>query len=504
MKKFYITTPIYYVNALPHIGTAYTTMVADTLARYWRMRGAETFFLTGTDENSQKNVEAAQKAGENDIKTYLDRMAATWQQTFDSLAITNDYFIRTTEERHKKGVEKFWKAVEANGDIYQGTYEGFYCDGCEAFVMEGELENGDCPHHKKPPRKLTEKNYFFRLTKYREALLQHIGNHPEFVQPESRRNEVVSYIKNFMEDVSITRETMKWGIPVPGDPEQVIYVWFDALLNYITAVGYGTDEDRFKKYWPAELQLVGKDIIKFHCALWPAMLMSAGLPLPKTVFAHGFFTVNGEKISKSLGNAIDPLEIVKQHGLDALRYYFLRDLHFGEDGDFSTERLAKRYETELANELGNLVYRVLSMTEKYFAGKIPSVVVDGEVAAWGAYEGAMESLRFHDAVDAIWSVIRDANKMIDETKPWKLASSDPERLPAVLYKLLETIRHVGWMLMPIMPETSQRIFVSIGIEDAVAKMNYEDAKKWGGLTEGGKIVKGEPLFPKKSGGDLNP
>jgi methionyl-tRNA synthetase len=500
--KFYLTTPIFYVNDKPHIGHAYTTMICDTLARYWRMRGVETFFLTGTDENSQKNVEAAEGVGEKDTQKYVDRMSALWRSTFDSLAITNNDFIRTTEERHKKGVEKFWKAVEAKGDIYQGTYEGWYCDGCESFIADNEVADDRCPIHKKPLKRLKEKNYFFKLSNYREALLKHIEEHPEFVQPESRRNEVVSYIKNFMEDLSISRETMKWGIPVPGDSEQVIYVWFDALLNYITAMGYGTDEKNFEQWWPAELQVVGKDILKFHCAIWPAMLMAAGVPLPKGVFAHGFFTINGEKMSKSLGNFIDPLDIVKQYDLDTLRYYFLRDLPFGEDGDFSTERLAARYETELANDLGNLVHRVLSMTEQYLSGKVPQQAV-GEVKVWHAYDEAMEELRPHDAVAAVWAVVRDANKLVGAEKPWELAKNDTERLGQVLYKLLETLRHIAWMLIPILPETSNRIFVALGISDQTNELSYADAKTWGKLPEGAIITKGDPLFPKKELGIRN-
>lgn len=497
MNKFFLTTPIYYVNAKPHIGHAYTTIIADALARYHRMRGEDTFFLTGTDEHSQKNAEAAEKAGEA-VQAYVDRVSAVWQTTFDGLEITNDDFIRTSEERHKVAVKKFWQVVkERDADnIYLGTYKGWYCVGCEAFKTETELEDGACPIHKKPASQIEEKNYFFRLTKYREALLNHIEAHPEFVQPESRRSEIKSYIKDFMTDVSITRQSVKWGIPVPDDQSQVIYVWFDALINYLTAAGYGNDEEKFQRYWPADVHLVGKDIIKFHCALWPAMLMAAGLPLPRQVFAHGYFTVNGEKMSKSLGNVVDPQDIVKDYDLDTLRYYLLRDIPFGEDGDFSFERLAARYEGELANELGNLVHRVLSMTEKYFDNRTPKVVT-GKITAWEAYDQAMENLHPHEAIAAVWSVVREANKFVDDEAPWKLAKNNPARLEEVIYILLEMLRHIAWMLYPLLPDTSEKILSALGIGDQTGHLTYEEAKKWGGLKAGTKIQKGEPLFPKK-------
>jgi len=504
MNKFYITTPIYYVNDKPHIGHAYTTIVADVLARYWRLRGSEVIFLTGTDENSQKNVEAAEKAGE-EVKSYIDRMSAVWQETWDSLGLTNDDFIRTTEDRHHKAVEEFWKRVEKSGDIYLGKYEGWYCVGCEAFVIESELNNGNCPIHKKPAERYEQENFFFKLTKYREALLKYIEENPYFIQPVARRNEITNYIKDFMQDVSISRQSTKWGIPVPAtelttkddkNKTQAIYVWFDALINYLSGVGFGTDEEKFEKFWPADLHLVGKDIIKFHCALWPAMLMSAKLELPKHVFAHGFFTINGDKISKSLGNAIDPVELANEYGIDAIRYYLLKDIHFGEDGDFSNERLKARYENELANDLGNLLHRVLSMTEKYTEGKIPAKS-NGEIKTWNDYDQALEEFRLHDSLEAVWSVIRDANKLIEQSKPWELAKTDLKKLNEILYNLLETLRHVGWMLLPIMPETAQKILNSLGLDEAELKKTYEQAKEWGGLPENGIIMKGEPLFPKK-------
>jgi methionyl-tRNA synthetase len=431
-------------------------------------------------------------------------MAAVWEQTFDSLGLTHNRFIRTTEADHKAAVEKFWKAVEAKGDIYQGTYEGLYCQGCEAFVTETELVDGKCAIHKKEPVKLVEKNYFFRLTKYRDALLEHIGLHPEFIQPEARRNEVLSYIREFMTDVSISRETMRWGISVPGDESQRIYVWFDALINYISGVGYGdkgaegTRDREFGFWWPADVHLVGKDIIKFHCALWPAMLLSAGLPLPKTVFAHGYFTVDGEKMSKSLGNVIDPLEVVKQYNNDTLRYFLLREIPFGEDGNFSRDRLKQRYEGDLANELGNLVHRVLSMTEQYTEGKVPHVA-DGFIAgAWPAYHLAMEELRFHDALAVVWSLVRQANQFVEQQAPWQLAKmGEKKMLEDTLYVLLETLRHLAWMLYPFMPLSAERMFEQLGLESPKEfTQSFESAWVWGELKPGILIKKGDPLFPK--------
>lgn len=498
-NSFYVTTPIYYVNDKPHIGHAYSTIAADILARYHRMLGQDVFFLTGTDENSQKNIDAAKKAGEEDIQKYLDKMSALWQETWDSLGITNDAFIRTTEERHKIGVEKFWAAAFENGDIYQGLYEGLYCVGCEEYKKEDDLIDGKCPIHKTVPQTLSENNYFFRLTKYREQLLAHIDAHPEFVQPTSRRNEVRSYIDKFMSDVSVSRETIKWGIPVPTDETQRIYVWFDALINYLTGVGYGSDEKTFDQFWPANVQIVGKDIIKFHCALWPAMLLSAGLELPKTVFAHGFFTIDGEKISKSLGNAIDPVELSQEFSVDVVRYFLMREISFGEDGDFARHRLEERYNGELANELGNLVNRVLTMVEKYCDGVVPEKTDGFLSAAWPTYRQALEELRFHDALNVTWQVVRDANQFIEQQAPWTLAKmGEKAMLDKTMYALLESLRHIAWMLLPFMPTTAEKIFGQLGL-NAPKEWNqsFENAWVWGGMEPGHKILKGEPLFPRR-------
>ncbi len=496
MKKFYVTTPIYYVNDKPHIGHAYTTIAADVISRWHRMQGEDVYFLTGTDENSQKNVEAAEAAGEKDIKKFIDKMSAIWSETWDSLNLTNDDFIRTTEKRHLKAVEKFFNAVNEKGDIYKGKYEGWYCTGCEAFVTENDLVDGKCPTHQTKVEKIKETNYFFKLTKYRDKLLKYIEENPDFIQPKTRRNEVVSYIKEFMTDVSISRESIKWGISLPIDNTQVIYVWFDALINYISALGYGNDEEKFEKFWPADLHLVGKDIIKFHCALWPAMLMSAGLPLPKKIFAHGFFTVDGDKISKSLGNAIDPVDLSKIYGIDSVRYYLLREISFGEDGAFSMDRLRERYDNDLANELGNLLHRVLGMTEKYLDAKVPKKTGE-DIENWPLIIDSMNQLNFTRALDEIWEVVREANRFIDQEKPWELSKIDEERLASVLYILLETLRNLGWMLQPIMPQIGEEIWLQLGIDwEKEKEMDFKKAIKWGRLKPGTEIKKGEPLFPR--------
>ncbi len=522
--KFTLTTPIYYVNDKPHIGHAYTTIAADALARFHRLRGDDVFFLTGTDENSQKNVQAMEKAGESDLVAYLDRMANTWKSTWAELGISIDDFIRTTEPRHLAGVERFWRAVEASGDLEKRTYTGLYCTGCEGFKVESDLVQGKCPlHPNKELDQVAEENWFFALSKYRDDLLAYVDAHPEFIQPEARRNEIRSYIAQFMTDVSVSREVKKVsvGIPVPGDDSQRIYVWFDALLNYMTAVGYGTDEARFARYWPADLHLVGKDIIKFHCALWPAMIMSAakhdpmlrnadGSPkLPKMVFAHGFFTLAGQKISKSLGNAVDPRELAPGIGFDAVRYFLLREIAFGEDGDFSKERLMERYGADLANTLGNLVNRVVAMSRKYCDG-VPKV--DGAAplpieTSWHAAEdlpelktevdAGFEHARPDQALEAIWKSLFQANKFIEETQPFKLVKEQPEATAQVLYAVLEAIRWYAWMVTPVMPETARKIFAQLGLDaDAEYAKGWDAGLKWGGLPPGAPLPEPKPLFPR--------
>ncbi|PIP18180.1 MAG: methionine--tRNA ligase [Parcubacteria group bacterium CG23_combo_of_CG06-09_8_20_14_all_35_9] len=501
LKKFYVTTAIDYVNAAPHIGHAYEKICADAIARWRRLNGDDVFFLIGTDENAKKNVEAALAAGMKDIQKYVDQMSAKWQVTWDSLGIINNDFIRTTEVRHKQGVKKFFKKVYENGDIYKGEYEGFYCVECEAFITERDLVDGKCPIHRKEPEKIKEENYFFRLTKYKDDLLEYIKDNPDFIQPETRKNEVLSYIENYLEDISISRPSKGWGIALPIDSTQVIYVWFDALINYLTGLGFGGDDKNFQKYWPADIHLVGKDIIKFHCALWPAMLFSAGLKLPKKIFAHGFLTIDGEKISKSRGNIIDPIEVANKYGIDAVRYFLFREIPFGQDGDFSLERLKERYNGDLANGLGNLTSRVLAIAEKHkiksMKYKVRNEKFEKEVGeTWREYEESLEKLEFHGALGATWQFISFCDGYIEENKPWELAKKDVEKLTRVLYNLLEALRHIAWMIRPFMPETSDKIWEGLGILDLEKKKSLKETQKWGGLKPGTKIIKDEPLFPR--------
>lgn len=476
MKKFYVTTPIYYVNDKPHIGTVYTTIVADVLARLHRQLGDEVMFLTGTDENSLKSIEGAKKAGMKDIQEYVTGMSSTFRETFLALGLSFDRFIRTTSNEHKKAVELFYKKVKDKGDIYKGFYEGLYCRGCEAFITESDLVDGKCPFHpNKEPEKIREENLFFRASAYRDQLLEHIDKNPSFVQPASRKNEIVNYIKDHFTDVSITRQSMEWGIPAPDESGQVLYVWFDALLNYLSGVGFGLDQDKFSKFWPADVQLVGKDIIKFHCALWPAMLLSAGLPLPRTVYAHGFYTVNGQKIGKSNNNTIDPLDLKKDYPFDTIRYFLLREIPFGEDGDFSFERLKIRYESDLANDYGNLVMRFAAMTEKYLNGIVEPI---SHATVKDAALKLFVDLKFSDGLELVWKRISWANKEIDSQKPWVLAKEEKtSEIRELLGKIRFTIQDATEALQCIMPETAKKVLE---------------------IVNQGKIVAvAEPIFPKK-------
>lgn len=457
-ERFYITTPIYYVNDKPHIGHTYTTVAADVLARYHRQKGDETFFLAGVDENAQKNVEVAREKGK-DVKEYVDEMAAVWRETWLTLGISFDRFIRTTSPEHINASAMFFNRVYEKGDIYLGDYEGLYCVGCEEFKTESDLdEQGHCPDHKKKPEVIKEKNYFFKLSKYRQPLLEHIEKNPNFILPEKRRNEVVNYIREHMTDISISRQAMEWGITLPIDDDHKIYVWFDALLNYFSGIGYGQDEIKFNKFWPANVQLVGKDIIKFHCALWPAMLMSAEFPLPKTVFAHGFFTIDGDKISKTIGNVVDPVQLQKEYPFDAVRYFLLREIPFGEDGDFSFDRLKERYNADLANDLGNLVQRTLSMIRQYLDGTIDREQKHVSPVTFEKVGVYLDAFKFENALQEIWQGVTWANKFIDTEKPWELnKAGEHEKLAEVLARLHSIIKEIAVALDPFMPQTSKKI-----------------------------------------------
>ncbi|MDP2656681.1 MAG: methionine--tRNA ligase [bacterium] len=503
-KTFYITTPIYYVNDKPHIGHAYTSITGDVLARYHRMKGDQVFFLMGVDENSQKNVEAFEKSGCETLEQYLGIQAAIWQQAWDSINITNDGFIRTTEERHKIGVYKFFDLVNKKGDIYKGLYKGYYCNGCEEFIKQSDLLDGEiCAMHKKKVETIEEENYFFSASKYKDALLAHIEKNPDFIQPISRRNEVVNYIKDHFGDVSISRhfQVAKCGIPLPIDPDHAIYVWFDALINYLTGIGYGTDDEAFDVLWPASMHIVGKDILKFHCALWPAMLMSAGLPLPEKVFAHGFFTIDGDRIGKSLGNAIDPVELSRTYGVDTVRYFLMREIPFGEDGDFSFERLKERYESDLAKGLGNFASRVLTLAEKVDEKSLDDITgLDDEEAqqmivnAWEQYAIGIEKVALDDVLKTVWECLRWGDKYIEQNKPWALAKEDPEHFAQTMVLLLEVLRHISAMVYPFLPETAEKLWKLLDIESLERSHSSAQLIKWipGAVT---KPTKGVPLFP---------
>ncbi len=451
MDRFYVTTPIYYVNDKPHIGHAYTTIVADMLARSRRAYGEDVCFLTGTDEFAQKTVDAAKKAGE-ETQAYADRMAAIWRSTWEKLGISNTDFIRTTEPRHMEVVQEVWRRVQAAGDIYKGQYQGLYCKGCEAFKNEDELTDGLCPEHKTKPELVSEENYFFRLSKYQKRLLDFYDTQSDFVTPAYRLNEVRSFVAAGLEDISISREKRSWGIPVPDDPGQVIYVWFDALVNYISAVGIEGWEAH-----PADAHVMAKDIIRFHAVIWPAMLMSAGLPLPGQVVVHGFFTVNGVKISKSLGNVIDPLDIAKKYGTDALRYFLLREIPFGEDGDFSEAKAGERYRSDLANGLGNFAARVLTLAEKEeLACALPSHEFEERIAEMKRIVHAkMGEYRFSEALAAVWAAIAFGDRYMEEKKAWGIKDEAKRRL--VLCNLTLLLESVAEALVPFLPDAAAKI-----------------------------------------------
>ena len=504
-KTFYITTPIYYVNDVPHIGHAYTTIAADTLSRWHKAGGEKTWFLTGTDEHGQKIQAAAEKRGITP-KELCDEVVQNFQKLWKVLNIRNDDFIRTTDDRHEKVVQEVFRRLMAQGDIYKGEYEGWYCVPCETYVPEAQMgENQTCPDCHRALTKMTEETYFFKLSKFAEPLLKYYEENPDAIMPRSRYNEVISFIKGGLHDQSVSRTTLKWGIPLPGDEKHVIYVWFDALINYLSALGFPEKGAAWETFWPSVHHLVGKDIIKFHCVIWPAMLMALGVNPPVRVFAHGWWTVEGAKMSKSVGNVVDPFEMAELYGIDPFRYFVLREVPFGNDGDFSELALVQRINSDLANDLGNLLSRTLQMIDKYRSSVLPmeykATELDKEVEAMAArtlaeMEELIERFAFDDALKTLWAFISRSNKYIDETEPWKLGrEGDVERLDAVLRTLWESLRLAAVLAAPFMPDTAAKMWDQLGLSGD--PLDGGRAKwVWGRLDGPVTVRKGAILFPR--------
>lgn len=500
MKKesYYVTTPVYYVNGDPHLGHAYTTLAADTLARNNRLLGKDVFFLTGTDEHGQKIEKAAKEEGTSP-KEFVDEFSDSFKSLFEELGITYDKFIRTTSKHHAKAVKHLYKQIKKDGDIYKGKYEGLYCVECESYKTEKDLENGKCPIHNKEPTELEEESYFFRLSNYEDELLEFFEKDPNFISPKGRKQELINKIEEGLEDISISRKNVEWGIPLPDDPEHTFWVWFDALSNYLSGVGYPDNKEKFEKYWPADLHLIGKDIQWHHMVIWPALLMSANIELPDKIYSHGWLTIKGEKMSKSTGASVDPLKVKEEYGLDPLRYFLFSSVSFGKDAEFTEEDLRKAYNKELADELGNLVNRTVALTEKYY---------DGEIPYWGGRTGLEEkvksklnkvpdlinNLKLSRALSNIFKSVRISNKYLSKKEPWNIEDRKSDKVRKIISSLNESVALIGNHLYPFMPETSEEI-----LDIYKREIESYDDLKWGEITQNREIKKERIiLFPKVS------
>ncbi len=506
---FYVTTPIYYVNDVPHLGHAYTTVIADFIARFRRMQGRHVHFLTGTDEHGQKVLRTAEEKGITP-KEWTDQIVPRWTEVWTALQISNDDFIRTTEARHEGPVQRFVQDLYDKGEIYLGEYEGLYCVGCEGFKTPDDLVDGKCPLHGTVPEAVKEENYFFKLSKYIEPLIELYERDERAVMPDTRRNEILGKLRQGVEDLSISRVSFDWGVPVPWDPRHVIYVWVDALQNYITAIGYGADDVRFKEIWPADIHFVGKDILWFHSVIWPAMLMAQGLPLPHTVFAHGFLQVGGEKMSKSKATGISPHDLIATFGSDGYRYYFMREISFGQDGSFSWESMVERYNFDLANDYGNLAQRVTSMIGRYLGGTIPDVPSPDETTeaeerlhtafeeAFAGMEAAVDDISPTEALKQCWTFVRKANSYVEEVAPWSLAKDETQRrrLEVVLYSLADSLRLLAMLTEPIMPRAATELWGRLGLSGSVEDNVYSETARFGLFPSGTQVQVGDPLFPR--------